>query len=254
MFLEVRNLTKSFGGVMALNDVSFSIEEGELVGMIGPNGSGKTTIFNLLTGVFHPAKGQIIFQGSDITRLKPYRIARKGIVRTYQSTTIFRGLTVLENAMLGQIMNHNPGVWHALFGKREDEKRSIYKAEGILELVGLIDNRNKMAKSLTQEEQKRLSIAVALGCNPKLLLLNEPTGGVNMDEIRKLIDLVQRINSLGITICVIEHKLKMIMGLSQRIIVLSFGTKIAEGTPDEIYQHKRVIEAYLGEKDVAQNR
>ena len=251
MFLEIKNLTKYFGGVRAIADISFSIEEGELLGIIGPNGSGKSTLFNLIGGVFPPRQGEIIFQNTDITGLSPHIIARKGIVRTYQTTTTFCNLTALKNVMIGQIMNHDRGVWHALFGNREDEKKISSKAEELLEFVGLINDRNKMVKNLTQEKQKRLSIALSLACNPKLLLLDEPTGGVNMDEIRVLEDLIQRINSLGITICLIEHKLKMIMGLSRRIIVLNFGTKIAEGTPKEICQDSRVIKAYLGEEDVA---
>lgn len=252
--LEVSHLTKTFGGLTAVNGLSFSINEGQLVSIIGPNGAGKSTLFNLLTGAYRPTSGNVVFDGRDITGWKPYKSARSGIGRTFQSTTVFRNETAIENVIIGQSLHLKTGVWGAVAhtGKARREQEKVWgKARSILEFVGLSDLATKPAGSLTEEAQKRLSIAMVLATDPKLLLLDEPTGGVNLEEIGGLIELVKRIQQSGITICLIEHKMRMVMSMSDHIIVLNYGTNIAEGTPAEVAGNKQVIEAYLGARRAA---
>ncbi len=247
--LEVSGLTKQFGGLTAINDLHFSIETGELLSIIGPNGSGKTTLFNLLTGTFRPTSGAIIFNGHDVTRSKPHQAARFGIGRTFQKTTVFKAGTVLDNVVIGQCLHADTGVLKAILrppstGRKERQVRE--KARDILSFVGLGDEENTMADSLTEEAQKRLSIAMALAIEPKLLLLDEPTGGVNLEEIDGLMALIEKVRESGVTICLIEHKMRMVMSISERVLVLSYGLKIAEGKPEEVAGNKDVIKAYLG--------
>ena len=252
--LEVSGLTKSFGGLTAVNDLGFAIAQGQLVSIIGPNGAGKSTVFNLLTGAYQPTSGKIVFDGRDITGCKPFQSARKGIGRTFQNTTVFREETVLDNVIVGQALHVKTGVWGAIMrtGKaRREEENVRRKARSVLDFVGLADQELKTAGSLTEEAQKRLSIAMVLAADPKLLLLDEPTGGVNLEEIGGLIELVKKIQQSGITVCLIEHKMRMVMSMSDHIIVLNYGTNIAEGTPAEVASNKEVIEAYLGARRVA---
>lgn len=252
--LEVSNLVKTFGGLTAVNNLSFAIEPGQLVSIIGPNGAGKSTVFNLLTGAYRPTSGRVVFDGNEITGCKPYQSARKGIGRTFQSTTVFREETVLDNVIVGQALHVKTGVWGAIMrtGKaRREEEKVRKKARSVLDFVGLADRESKAAGSLTEEAQKRLSIAMVLVADPKLLLLDEPTGGVNLEEIGGLIELVKNIQQSGITVCLIEHKMRMVMSMSDHIIVLNYGTNIAEGTPAEVANNKEVIEAYLGARRVA---
>jgi branched-chain amino acid transport system ATP-binding protein len=252
--LEVSNLVKQFGGLTAVNNLTFAIERGQLVSIIGPNGAGKSTVFNLLTGAYQPTSGRVVFDGNDITGCKPFQSARKGIGRTFQSTTVFREETVLDNVIVGQALHVKTGVWGAIMrtGKaRREEEKVREKARSVLDFVGLSDQETKPAGSLTEEAQKRLSIAMVLAADPKLLLLDEPTGGVNLEEIGGLIELTKRIQGSGITVCLIEHKMRMVMSMSDHIIVLNYGTNIAEGTPAEVANNKEVIEAYLGARRVA---
>ena len=252
--LEVSGLVKTFGGLTAVSRLSFSVEQGRLVSIIGPNGAGKTTLFNLLTGIYRPTAGKVVFDGNDITGCKPYESAGRGMGRTFQKTTVFRSETVLDNVIIGQSVHLKTGVWGAIArtaGARREEEKVRKKARSVLEFVGLANVEDRPAGSLTEEAQKRLSIAMVLAPDPKLLLLDEPTGGVNLEEIGGLIELVKKIQESGITVCLIEHKMRMVMSMSDRIIVLNYGTNIAEGTPAEVASNKEVIEAYLGARRVA---
>jgi branched-chain amino acid transport system ATP-binding protein len=252
--LKVRRLEKRFGGLSAINDLGFSIESGELLSIIGPNGAGKTTLFNLLTGIYSPSSGEIHFAGRNITGCKPHQAAYHGIARTFQKTTIYRQATVLENVVIGKSLRAKTGALGAILktpANRRVEKQTVEGGRDILSFVGLIQWENKTAGELNEEAQKRLSIAVALAIDPKLLLLDEPTGGVNLEEIDGLIDLILKVRKSGVTICLIEHKMRMVMSISDRIIVLNYGKKIAEGTPAEVAGNELVIKAYLGERYAA---
>jgi branched-chain amino acid transport system ATP-binding protein len=252
--LEVSGLTKTFGGLTAVSNLSFGLDRGELVSVIGPNGAGKTTLFNLLTGAYRPTAGKILFDGIDITGCKPYQSAARGIGRTFQKTTVFRNETVLDNVIIGQSVHLKTGVWGAIVRThraRLEEDAVREKGRSILDFVGLANTEERLAGNLTEEAQKRLSIAMVLAADPKLLLLDEPTGGVNLEEIGGLIELVKKIRQSGITVFLIEHKMRMVMSMSDRIIVLNYGTNIAEGTPAEVASNKEVIEAYLGARRVA---
>jgi branched-chain amino acid transport system ATP-binding protein len=252
--LEVKDLRKVFGGLTAVNDLTFKIEQGKLVSIIGPNGAGKSTLFNLLTGAYQPSAGKVIFNGKDITGCRPYQSARLGMGRTFQNTAVFGQETVLDNVIVGQSLHMKTTLWGAVLGTgsaRREETKVREKARSVLDFVGLGDLESKMAGGLTEEAQKRLSIAMVLVADPLLLLLDEPTGGVNLEEIGGLIDLARKIQQLGITICLIEHKMRMVMSMSDHIIVLNYGTNIAEGSPEQVANNQKVIEAYLGARRVA---
>ena len=253
--LEVNSLTKRFGGLAAVEDLDFSIQAGELLSIIGPNGAGKTTLFNLLTGFYRPTSGRIIFNGADITGLKPHCITRSGMGRTFQMTHIFRNSTVLDNVIIGQTSHSRIGLLGSILGTpsaRREKKKVIEKAKEIISFVELADQEDKTAYSLTEEAKKRLSIALALATEPKLLLLDEPAAGVNLEEMGGLMELIGRIRKSGISVCLIEHRMRMVMSISDRIIVLSYGRNIADGTPEEVANNENVIKAYLGGYRVAQ--
>lgn len=236
--LEGKRVTRYFGGLAAVQKVDFHVEQGEIVGLIGPNGAGKTTLFNLISGALAPQSGEIWFKGENITGMKPHVICRKGIARTFQLVRVFPNMSVLENVLLG-----------VLFGKSDGRTMGQARAEAEkwLDYVGLSTMKDVPARSLTLANQKRLEVARALATGPELLLLDELMAGLNPTEVAQAMDLVRRIREQGITVFMVEHVMKAIMGICDRIIVLHHGEKIAEGTPQEIATNRTVIEVYLGE-------
>ena len=252
MVLKIKNISKNFGGISALTDVSFTINEGEIFGLIGPNGAGKTTMFNLITNIFEPSSGEIVFVEENITGLKSHKITDKGICRTYQNIRLFSQMTALENVMVGGHCRSTSGVFKSVFrtkAQRQEEKQLQEKAEELLELVGLLEFKEVLAENLAYGQQRRLEIARALASNPRLLLLDEPAAGMNEKETDSLFDLIKTIQAKGITTLIIEHDMPLVMKLCDRITVLNFGKKLAEGTPEEIQNNQAVIEAYLGSEE-----
>ena len=248
--LEVDHVTLRFGGVVALNDVSFSLRKGEIFGLIGPNGAGKTTCFNAMTGVYRPTSGGIRFNGESIVGKKKHEITRGGIARTFQNVRLFPEMTALENVMVGADAHHKTSVVSALFRlprhwreEREGRDRSME----LLRFVGVDRRAGEVSRNLSYGEQRRLEIARALATNPTLLCLDEPAAGFNPAEKEALLQLIRRIRDTGVTILLIEHDMRLVMGVTDRIVVLEFGKKIAEGTPHEVRDNPAVIAAYLGE-------
>lgn len=249
MVLEIKKISKNFGGIQALTDVSFSIEQGEVLGLIGPNGAGKTTMFNMITAMFPPSSGEIGFMGQSLSGLKPHEITKRGICRTFQNIRLFSELTVRENVMVGNHCRLTTGVLQSVFRtkyQKQEEENVVRNSDEILEVVGLSEFGQTIAKNLSYGQQRRLEIARALASQPQLLLLDEPAAGMNEKETNDLFDLIKKIQALNITILLIEHDMPLVMRICSRIVVLNFGKKIAEGTPSSIQNNKEVIEAYLG--------
>ena len=248
--LQVENVTKNYG-VTALQGVSFTVSSGEIVGLIGPNGAGKTTLFNIITGFSKLSQGRVMYRDQVISHLPPHEVASLGLIRTYQKTSIFPALTVSQNIAIGRHRQTQAGFWAALFRTRshaEERTQTRMRVREVLEFLEMTWAADDLSQNLSYGDQRKLEIAIALSSGPKVLLLDEPAAGLNPEETMGVMKVIQKIQGQGITILVVEHDMKLVMGVCERIVVLNYGTKIAEGTPEEIQNNSEVVEVYLGEE------
>lgn len=252
--LELKDVTKIFGGLIAVNEVAFSVEPGSVVGLIGPNGAGKTTVFNCITGNYRPERGSILFDGRDVTGVAPHRLVERGIARTFQSIRLFSTLSALENTLAGRHCRLRSG-WLAsmlhLPSQRREEREAVRRCMRELEFVGLAEHAGEAAGSLSYGNQRLLEIARALASDPRLLILDEPAGGMNDQETVALVDTITAIRDRGITVLLIEHDMRLVMRICEKLVVLENGCLIAQGAPEAVRSHPAVIEAYLGAEDEA---
>ena len=247
--LEVRDLTKRFGGLGAVMKLDFEVQEGAIFGLIGPNGAGKTTVFNMIAGTFNPTHGQVIFAGTKITGLKPSKIASLGAVRTFQLTNLFGDMTVLHNVIIGGHGQSGVSLWRSMLGTskaRSLEKDCEADAIRLLKFMGLYGQRDMLAKNLPHGQQRRLEVSIALAAKPSLLLLDEPLQGMNHEEVKVMLEKIAEIRKGGKTVLLVEHNMRAVTSICDKVVVLNFGRKIAEGLPQEVMKNELVIEAYLG--------
>lgn len=249
--LEVKQLSKYFGGLAAISELDLGVVDSEILGLIGPNGAGKTTLFNVISGFFSSTSGKVIFDGRDITGLKAHKVAHLGISRTFQASTLFMKISVLDNVFTGYHMSYKTSIWKRLLRRPSalnEEEMLRQRAMEMLEFMGLVSLKDELAANLPHGHQRILGVCMALATNPKLLLLDEPVTGMSLEETQTMIDLIRQIRDRGVTIVVVEHDMKAVMNLCDRIAVLNYGRKIAEGLPEEIRENKEVVEAYLGKE------
>ena len=253
--LQINNITKRYGGLTAVNDVSFDVKEGEILSVIGPNGAGKSTLFKLISSFVPATSGEVLFNGTRISSLAPHKVAQMGVVRTFQETTIFRSMTVRENIIVSHHLRSKASLLGFFIGTRqakEDEAAFAKSADDIVDFLGLQAIRNELASNLPQGHLRALGMAIGLATDPKVILLDEPFAGMNHDETMKMVGLVRRLrDERGVTVLLVEHDMPAVMKISDRIVCINFGQKIAEGTPKEIRENEKVIEAYLGSEDAA---